>query len=140
MIRAQEALVRKQVIEDERIEKIRFDMLKWDLYRIKCEDINDRYANFKKTQTKIFWWNQIIARHFMAKKAKWNFDEHLKKVITAARKMLKAFKIQYHFRKYIKNMRPTKRERDRNKLRYFLTFLNHSQRLKPERRAHEIIY
>ena len=54
----------------------------------------------------------------MAKKAKWNFDEHLKKVITEARNMLKAFKIQYHFRKkFLLRMGPDKAQRDRNKVR-----------------------
>ena len=117
MIRTQQAIIRKQSIEDERLEKIKFDMLKWDLYRLKCEDIEERHAQFKKLQMKILWWNQIIARHRMSKKAKWNFDEHLKKVITAARNMLKAFKIQYHFKKYRLAMGQTKDERYTNKVR-----------------------
>ena len=92
-------------------------MLKWDLYRLKCDDIDERYAQFKKLQMKILWWNQIFFRHQMCKKAKWNFDEHLKKVITAARNMLKAFKIQYHFKKHMLCFGPNKAQRDRNKLR-----------------------
>lgn len=31
-------------------------MLKWDLYRNKCEQIEEDYANFKKMQKKINWW------------------------------------------------------------------------------------
>lgn len=99
------------------MDKIHFNNIKWDIYRIRCEDIEERYAQFKKTQMKILWWNQIIARHNMSKKAKWNFDEHLKKVLTEAINMLRAFKIQYYFKKYMRNTRPTKRERDRLKIR-----------------------
>lgn len=116
-IKVQQALEKKQVLENERQDKIQFEMIKWDLYRIKCEDIEERYAAFKKLQLKIFWWNQIFARHRMSKKAKWNFDEHLKKVITAAREMLKAFKIQYNFKLYMRRHRPTKFERDRKKVK-----------------------
>lgn len=108
---------RREQLDDLRIEKVQFDMLKWELYRLKCEDIEDRYAEFKKRQLKILWWNQIIARHAMAKKAKWNFDEHLKKVIHDAQVMIKAFRIQYRFRSYMKRHAPTKQRRDQKKVK-----------------------
>ena len=53
---------RKQDIEDKRSEKNLFEMLKWELYRNKCEQIEDDYAAFKKMQKKINWWMQFIMR------------------------------------------------------------------------------
>lgn len=44
-------------------------MIKWDLYRMKVEMIEDDYAEFKRRQKRIMWWLQIVLTHLSAKKA-----------------------------------------------------------------------
>ena len=38
---------------NEKIQKTEFGMIKWDLYRLKCEEIEEQYADFKRAQRKI---------------------------------------------------------------------------------------
>jgi len=36
-------------MHDEKVERTQFKMMKWELYRQKCDSIDDKYATFKKT-------------------------------------------------------------------------------------------
>jgi len=61
LIKEQQHLARQQVverIEDARLRRLdqedqrqvqnKFDLIKWDLYRLKCDQIDEEYAMFKK--------------------------------------------------------------------------------------------
>lgn len=72
---------------------MKFDMVKWNLYRAKVDNIDERWHMFKKRQMKISWWLQLIKRHFAIKKSKFNFDEHMRLTIKRCREMLLAFRI-----------------------------------------------
>ena len=63
-------------MEEEKIKKNNFDMLKWDLFRLKCEQIDIDYAEFKKRQKKIRWWNEIIQEWKCIRRSQKNYDEH----------------------------------------------------------------
>lgn len=55
-----EANLRRKELEDLKMDKKNFDLIKWDLYRAKCEYIDEEHAKFKHRQLKIFWWLQLI--------------------------------------------------------------------------------
>ena len=64
----QQVQERKEALAQEKIEKIRFDRQKWDLYRAKCDMIDDEYAEFKRKQVRIKLWFQVIMRDIMLRK------------------------------------------------------------------------
>ena len=75
-LKIEEAQRRKKEIEDQKVERSKFQMLKWDLYRKKCEQIDDAYATFKKTQLKIFWWLKLLLTHRIMKRSFKNFIDY----------------------------------------------------------------
>jgi len=44
----EEVKLRRQAIEKKKLEKAQFEMIKWNLYRIKVDQIEDDYADFKR--------------------------------------------------------------------------------------------
>lgn len=94
--RTEEAKDKREEFRQERIEKISFDMEKWNMYRVRVDQIDEKWHEFKKRQMKILWWNCLIHRHFACKKAKYNFDEFLRIVIQRCREKLLIFRIGYH--------------------------------------------
>lgn len=77
-------------------------MLKWELYRIKCDQIDEDYAAFKKTQLKINWWLRIILERRMVKKTLENFVEHRERTFLKQRRMMKSLQIINCMRNFIK--------------------------------------
>lgn len=63
-------------------------MLKWELYRAKCDQIDAAYHEFKKTQQKIRWWNELISEWKCIKKCQYNYDKHKIKTLKECREML----------------------------------------------------
>ena len=57
------------------MEKLKFDMLKWELYRLRVEAIEDDYADFKRVQKKINLWLFILLRHLALHKISRRFQE-----------------------------------------------------------------
>ena len=100
-LKIEEAQKRKKEMEEQRLERSKFQMMKWDLYRKKCEQIEEAYSHFKKTQLKIYWWLQIILAHRSLKKSMWNFLEFRDIVQRQARELLMYNRIQFHFKRYI---------------------------------------
>ena len=131
--RTEEAALRREADREERVEKIQFDMTKWDLYRIRVDQIDEKWHEFKKRQMKILWWNCIIMRHFACKKAKYNFDEHLRLMIKKLRERLLIFKIGYHFSQHMKMKAPTLEERTRQLFRNSMSFLHFSMEDRAEK-------
>ena len=43
-----EANLRKEALLEVKMEKNSFDLVKWGLYKLRCEEIEDQYAAFKK--------------------------------------------------------------------------------------------
>ena len=44
----EEARLRRDQREEERLEELKFESVKWDLYRMRVDQIEDDYADFKR--------------------------------------------------------------------------------------------
>lgn len=51
--RIHEAAKIREQIREEKSKKMQFDAVKWELYRLKISQIEEKYAEFKKRQKKI---------------------------------------------------------------------------------------
>lgn len=80
-----------------KMQKIQFDAIKWDLYRAKCEDVEDQYADFKRLQKKINWFISLITRAVITRRLKQNFDDNKERVLLQCRKEYTAHRFQYYF-------------------------------------------
>jgi hypothetical protein len=55
--------------------------VKWDLYRLKCDQIEEKYAAFKKMQMKKKWWFQFLVRRRSYLKAMSDFSQRREELI-----------------------------------------------------------
>ena len=120
----QQVQERKEALAQEKIEKIRFDRQKWDLYRAKCDMIDDEYAEFKRKQVRIKLWFQVIMRDIMLRKVVDAFYDFRAKKTRQAQIAMGVFKIKFYIRRNL--IRPRGDElvlRSGTKIRYIFTFL-----------------
>ena len=68
-------------MELQKHKKSEFDAIKWDLYRIKCDEIDQKYSEFKKRQLKIFWWLQLASVQIIIKKSMDNMITRTNQII-----------------------------------------------------------
>lgn len=68
--RVEKAEMKREQIREEKVQKIHFDSIKWELYRQRVELIEDDYAEFKRRQKKIQWWLDFIMRDHAIRKAR----------------------------------------------------------------------
>lgn len=75
-------------------------MIKWGLYRQKVEEIEDKYADFKRIQKKIEWLIVLIKRNKILKTIYKKFDIHRAKVIFKLIQRRMTVKIRFYFRRF----------------------------------------
>lgn len=100
----EDAATRRDLLMAQNLQRWQFEMIKWDLYRAKCEQIEDEYADFKKVQVKIMWWLQIVLRHLAVEKMKFNFEANIQAVELAHRKEQMQGLIKLSYLRHIKRM------------------------------------
>ena len=88
-------------------------MVKWNLYKLKVDQIDENYANFKKRQLKILWWNQIISLCFKIRKCNENYLDFRNNKILNYKKLMKKFKIVSFIKLFLIKKRKTLSERTR---------------------------
>ena len=93
----EEARQRRIDQEDQRQVQNKFDLIKWDLYRVKCDQIDEDYAMFKKSQIKIFWWLQLIKVHVVYTRLMENFLKYRELVFLQRLKLQKQRKIYFWY-------------------------------------------
>ena len=132
--RTEIARMRREEIEKEREEKLQFEAVKWDIYKVRCFWTDRRYEKFKDRQKRIEFWMKTFYLHQYMKKSKWNFDVTLKILITKLQNRMKVFKIGFYFTKFVKQIAPTIEERHimkfrntHNLLHFFMEHKAHKQ-------------
>lgn len=124
--KSMEAKERRDRMEADRIKKLKFEMLKWDLYRLRVEKIEDDYADFKRLQKKIGMWNHIILRDIAVRKVIARFYEHKAAVEWEIRRNKMQAVIGEGFKRYLLRRGATRLARFTHWIRDGLTFLHHS--------------
>lgn len=120
--RAAMAQIKREAIERERVQRTQFNMVKWELYRQKCEHLEDKYADFKRLQKKIKWFVCLASRAKMVRVLKRNFDAHKAEVLLQLRKEEVATKFQrYFFKVHLQRVAPDAKRRTKQWLRQSLT-------------------
>jgi hypothetical protein len=79
------------------MQRIQFDAIKWDLYRAKCEEVEDQYADFKRLQKKINWYVSLITRALITRRLKQNFDANKLRALVQCQMEYTAHRFQYFF-------------------------------------------
>ena len=99
------------------MKQTQFSMIKWGLYRQKVEEIEDKYADFKRIQKKIEWLIVLIKRNKILKTIYKKFDIHRAKVIFKLIQRRMTVKIRFYFRRFQLKLGANMKARDRNWLR-----------------------
>ena len=99
-------------MDDEKAQKMQFDMMKWELYRQRVDQIEDDYADFKRRQKRINWWLFIIMRHIAVKKAVAVFHAHLAEVTRKRLEEMASHQISGFFRGCMLKLGPDREFRD----------------------------
>lgn len=120
--RAAMAQLKREALERHRVQRTQFNMVKWELYRQKCEHLEDKYADFKRLQKKINWFVCLATRAKMVRVLKRNFDAHKAEVLLQLRKEEVAARFQrYFFKVYLHKVAPDAKRRTKQWLRQSLT-------------------
>ena len=119
---------------------MKFDRVKWELYRQKIDDIDARWHAFKKRQMKISWWLHIKMRHYMCRKAKFNFDEHMRITVKNAREKLLVFRIGFHWQRYMRRKREKIEDRKMLLVKNTLNILNFFMEDRAHKRARSVLF
>ena len=71
-----EVQTRKAELESSKVKKTQFDLLKWDMFRIKCDQIADDWIVFKRKQKRITDLLLLILKDIMVKKIRDRFYQY----------------------------------------------------------------
>lgn len=104
------------------MQRIQFDAIKWDLYRAKCEDVEDQYADFKRLQKKINWFISLIFRAMITRRLRQNFEVAKQRALVQCQMEYTAHRFQfYYFKVHARRQGEDAAARTRQWLRQSLT-------------------
>jgi len=120
--RIAEAKVRREQSTEGRVDKLKFEMLKWELYRLRVDSIEDDYADFKRLQKKINQWLFITLRHLAVHKVLHRFKEHKAAVALCLEREQKHGRICRGLRRYLQRKGASPQTRAHRWIRGSVTF------------------
>jgi hypothetical protein len=118
-------------------------MIKWQLYREKCEYVEDQYADFKRLQKRIYWLLCLVTRTKVLKRLKENFELHRAEVMLEAQKEFTADEFRRCFKRYLRRLgrqAAPRLHRDTRWIRQSLTIVPLFMKQKAERIGAKKIY
>ena len=120
--RTVEAKQKRDQILKEKIEKVEFGMIKWDLYRMKCEEIEEQYADFKRYQRKIKDLVSLVTLSSVLLRLRDNYVQNHAIVADRFKRTYITRKWQTNYRKHLLKRGQNEIIRNTNTIRNALTF------------------